>query len=222
MDNINNLPDDYYSDGGEEGLYSLSKALDETNLAASKALDFMRPDADLAIVFIADENDICFRYPASITPAPDGDKLEAPAFARDCANFFPETVYDKVRLHMQGRPLVISGILCNNAKTMGIKGVEDEIGYGYLDLIKLNKGLSVDLAVADFHKGLKDIGSLTTKRIKLISEVKMKYNKNIDPASLIATIDGKKVSAEINNGVIELGDELGISSSLVQFKYCEK
>jgi len=49
----------------------------------------MRPDAALAIVFVSDENDICYRYPASITPVVDGDKLEAPAFIRDCdcANF---------------------------------------------------------------------------------------------------------------------------------------
>lgn len=222
VDNINNIPMDYYSDGGEEGLYSLSKALDDSNLATSRTLDFFRPDAALAVVFIADENDICYRYPASITPAPDGDKLEAPAFDRDCANIFPETVYDKVKLYMQGRPLVLSGILYNNATTMGVRGGEDEIGYGYLDLIKLNKGLSVDLAVADYHKGLKDIGALATKRIKLISEVKLKYNQNIDPASLTASIDGKKVPAQIIDGIIQLGDELGMSNSLVQFNYCEK
>lgn len=56
----------------------------------------------------------CYRYPASITPAPNGDKLESPAFDRDCANIFPETVYDKLKLYMQGRPLVISGILYND------------------------------------------------------------------------------------------------------------
>jgi len=222
IDNFNNIPMDYYSDGGEEGLYTLSRALDESNLMALRALGFMRPDAALAIVFVADENDICYRYPASITPAPDGDKLEAPAFKRDCTDIFPETVYDKLNLYMQGRPLVISGILYNNPVTMGIRTGEDEIGYGYLDLIKLNKGLSVDLAVADFHKGLKDIGTLATKRIKLISEVKMNYQDNIDPASLITTIDGKKVSAQIVNGMIQLGDEQGMPNSLVEFKYCEK
>ena len=222
VDNFNNIPSDYYSDGGEEGLYSLSRALDESNLLTFRELDFLRPDAALAIVFVSDENDICYRYPASIIPVPDGDKLEAPAFIRDCDSIFPETVYEKLKLYMQERPLVISGILYNNTMTMGKKGGEDEIGYGYLDLIQLNKGLSVDLSVADFHKGLKDIGSLATKRIQLISEVKLNYKDNIDPTSLVTTIDGKIVPAQIINGMIELGDELGMPNSLVEFKYCEQ
>lgn len=46
-----NTADDSYSDGGEEGLYSLNLAMDPAPLAASQAKGFFRSDATLAVVF---------------------------------------------------------------------------------------------------------------------------------------------------------------------------
>jgi hypothetical protein len=46
------------SDGGEMGLYSLMNGLND-NLSNMQSQGFFRNDAALAVIFVADENDIC-------------------------------------------------------------------------------------------------------------------------------------------------------------------
>ncbi len=217
---LTHMQGDYFADGGEEGLYSLSRSVDNGMINAIQAHGFMREDAALAVIFIADENDICFRYPDDLTPVPDPDKLEAPAFKRDCKDITPESVLNKVKAHMKNRPLLISGILYTNEASMPKDG-ENEVGHGYLDLIRLNKGLAIDLSGKHYHEGLADIGSLATRRLRLISEIPLEHTENIDPTSLTVAIDGKPVDATIEGDKVKLGDELGEEKSYVQIQYCE-
>lgn len=221
INSLTHMANDYYSDGGEEGLYSLSRSLDNGMKTAMQAHGFMRDDAALAVIFIADENDICYRYPSHIQRVPDPDRLEAPAFNRDCANITPESVYEKLKTHMNGRPLLISGILYTTPGLPTYRG-EDEVGYGYLDLIRLNNGLAIDLSGRRYHEGLREVGSLATKRLHLLSEFNLEHTDNIDPESLEVTIDGALVEASITDGKIKLGGELGTENSVIKALYCER
>lgn len=268
VNSLTHMVSDYHADGGEEGLYSLSRSLDQGMITAMQAHGFMRDDAALAIVFVADENDICYRYKAGQTRVPDYQNLEGPAFKRDCANITPESVYAKLKSFMKDRPLLISGILYTNADTIpnfnkdnvtqckkadpnvslpaGVISTdtenncyetrqcpkvgpctsaykdEDEVGYGYLDIIRLNKGIAIDLSGKRYHEGLRDIGSLATRRLKLLSEFKMDHTSNIDPESLEVTVDDKLVQASIVDGMIKLGDQdLGTENSQIKVLYCE-
>lgn len=54
-----NSPGEGTTDGGEAGLYALNKLLNN-NIQATKGLGFFREDAALAVVFVSDENDICY------------------------------------------------------------------------------------------------------------------------------------------------------------------
>ena len=81
------LPEDSYSDGGEEGMFSLYLGLtDPQRLAEMKAAGFLRSDAALSVIMVSDENDICAKFPAGVTPVPDPNGLEIPAYRRDCAD----------------------------------------------------------------------------------------------------------------------------------------
>jgi hypothetical protein len=222
--NLKGLPSDRFSDGGEEGLYSLDRVFDNGKLQAMQAHGFLRDDAALAIIFIADENDICAIYSEGVERVYDADKLELPAFNRDCKGITPETVYAKVKGHMKERPLLISGILYNEKSVFTHEG-ENEIGYGYLELIALNKGLAIDLSGERFHEGLAQIGSLATRRLQLITEFKLDHLKanEVDIPTLFATVDGKNVPVELNltNDSAELTEEAGISESEVVIGYCK-
>ena len=105
-------PKDPHSDGGEAGLYSLSQLLNENAFAKNQG--FFRSNSTLVIVFLADENDICARYPAGVTPI--HDKKEAKIFKRDCVNpnVTAHTVYQQLSTLQGNNPLLISGIIYIN------------------------------------------------------------------------------------------------------------
>lgn len=216
---LNHLPGDSGSDGGEEGLYSLAQGFSGKSLSNIQKQGFLRSDAALAVVFISDENDICYRYPEDAVGVLDPDHREGPAFERDCANVTPERVLALVKNHMGRRPLLINGIVYTNPDTVPHSG-ENEIGHGYLDLISLNHGVAVDLAQTDFHQGLSAIGQLASQRLTLISRFPMEVSNNIDPKSLRVRIDGQPVAAQIEGNEIVLGDDLGEAKSIIEAQYC--
>lgn len=220
MMTLKGMPGDDYSDGGEEGLYSLNRALEPDSIAKLKTQGFLRDNASLAVIFISDENDICYRYPSSVIRVPDPEKREIPAFKLDCGNVTPESVYAKLKNYMGSRPLLVSGIVYSNPTTIPKSG-ENEMGYGYLDIISLNKGVVADLASTNFHEGLAAIGKMMNVRLNLLSEFPLQFKENIDPKSLTVMIDGKKVAAQIVGDSVQLGSEIGVENSLIEASYCE-
>ncbi len=210
---------DKYSDGGEEGLFSLTQMLKENNLKCTQESGFLREDAALAVIWIADENDICARYPDGVTPVYDPNKIEPKAFQRDCANVTPESVVAGLRELKGDLPLLIAGITYNNVDTVP-RGGENEVGYGYLETIAINKGLSIDLANGDYEQGLADIGLLATKQLNLITRVKLEKD-NIDKESIEVWVDGLAAPFEYLEDTKEVYlPEPGQDRSLVDIKYC--
>lgn len=215
-----NMKGDSYSDGGEEGLFSLSQGLSSNAMALARQQGFFRADAALAVLFVSDENDICYRYPEGLVRVPDPDKVEGPAFTRDCSNITPSSVYSQLLAIQEDRPLLVSGVIYTDLKTI-IKNGENELGYGYLDIIDLNHGIKVDLAQQSFHEGLKKIGELTHKRLQLQNRFALSHIHSIDAASLRVFIDGNLVKAEYIDGGIQLIEQLGGPGSRIIANYCE-
>ncbi len=211
---------DSYSDGGEEGLYSLSRLFDTDRLTEAKTSGFLRDDAALAVVFIADENDICAIYPAGVTPVKDNDNSEVPAFKRDCGGITAESVLNKIKAVKKDKPLLVSGIVYNEQSKFTPEG-ENEIGYGYLDIIRLNNGLAIDLAGGRFHQGLSQIGQLASKKLRLITEYTLK-NQNVDDTTFRVFVDRQKVDfsyvKELNQ--VHLTGYAGVEHSEVLINYC--
>jgi hypothetical protein len=207
------------SDGGEEGLFSLYTGLMGNNLEQSRTQGFFREDAALAVVFIADENDICARYPDGVTPVYDPNHKEGPAFDRDCADVFPESVLAKLRTVQAGNPLLVSGIVYNREDTVPAGG-ENEVGYGYLELIDLANGMSIDLADGHFQDGLEQIGTLATVKLHLITEFTLARTEiNLDTINV--QVDGLDSPFTY---VLETNDvqlhEPGGALSVVDINYC--
>lgn len=191
-ENLVEAPMDYWADGGEEGLYSLYHSMDQGKIDTIRAQGFYRPNAALAVVFISDENDICAIYPAGVKRVPDPEMLEEDAFKRDCAGVTPSSVYQRLLQLQNGRPLIVSGVVYNDLSTVPHNGGQDEYGYGYMDLIKLAGGMSVDIAKGDFNEGLGQIGDFSAKKMQPTVDFKL-ANSPVDPSSILVTLRNSSV-----------------------------
>ncbi len=236
---LDNTKTDSRTDGGEVGLYSLNRILDHGKLTAARAHGFFREDAALAIIFVADENDICATYPEGVTAVPDPNRIEPVAKASYCTRRAPATVIDdvlitpahdeditpelvvgKLKLLQAGRPLLVSGILYNNPSTIPHVD-ENELGYGYLETIDLANGLTVDLASGDYSDGLEDIGLLATAEMTLISDFNL-TNTNIDTDSIAVYVDGIPETFTFDSEINQIHlDDPGGPSSTIEIAYCE-
>lgn len=210
------------SDGGEAGIYSLNEALKPENIERMRDRGFLRDNAALVITFIADENDICFEYPEGLTPAYDGDFLEAPAFKKYCGDINHKTVYKKLTQTFNDRPLLVSGILYNENSVFPKRG-ENEIGHGYLDMIRLGNGVTVDLSTKRYHEGLDRIATLAVKKLHLNTAFKLNLN-NIEVETMYVKVDGADVKFiyKPETSEVHLTDYAGKENSEVYIRYCEK
>ncbi|MBK7842886.1 MAG: hypothetical protein IPJ71_04205 [Bdellovibrionales bacterium] len=134
---MKSMPGERGFDAGEMGLLSLKQFLDSDQLQELKANDqFMREDAVLMVVFIADENDICHHYNKEKGEAPKYDEkvhknakavelfgipgfdpVEVEAYNRFCGDLGvnPEmTVLDALKRQKKSASFSVSGIVYVN------------------------------------------------------------------------------------------------------------
>ncbi|MBL7663503.1 MAG: hypothetical protein JNM93_00105 [Bacteriovoracaceae bacterium] len=223
---MQNPATDNSTDGGEMGLFSLMKGL-TTNLDTIRNQGFLRDDAALVVVFVADEQDICAEFPAGIIPVVDGQNIEPVAKANYCYDgngvnkYLPETVVAKLREVQNGLPLVVGGVLYNNVNTIQWIN-ENEIGYGYLETVLEAGGINVDMATGDYSNGLQNLGTLATSSIMPQNEFNLSIS-NVDPDSIRIKVDNVLVPyiymAELNQ--VHLVNARDILST-VEVSYCEK
>lgn len=218
---LTRVKSDRSSDGGEEGLYSLTQALKSENLSKARAHGFFREDAALAVIYIADENDICARYPEGVVPVPDRDRLEGPAFKRDCSNVTEESVLQALKDHQGDQPLLVAGIVYNNLQTVP-HGGENELGYGYLKHISLANGLTIDLADGRYDEGLAKIGTLASVKLRLIDEFTL-ARPEVDLDTLAVQVNGREVEFDFTKETNSVFlPEPGTALSVVDINYCLK
>ena len=213
---------EWVTDGGEVGLYAFTKSL-ESKLAANKAVGFYRDDAALAVVFVADENDICSWSfpPEGVTLVPDPNKKELPANSKYCGSITPESVVKAVQNVKGDKPFLISGIVYNGMGPVPARG-ENEIGYGYLETIELANGISIDLASADYDIGMRQIGYLAYKKLNLLTEFNLSRS-DFKPISMEVIVDRVSVPFtyvdSLNQVQIDEQDA-GDEKSEVLVRYC--
>ena len=214
---------DSETDGGEVGLYSMHRALRADRLAESRQAGFFRPGAALAVVYIADENDICSGQPEGVTLLPDPDGKEVPAAEKYCANVNAQSVLEELKTLQGERPLLVSGIVYNDPATVPVSG-ENEVGYGYLEQIELANGISIDLARGSYDVGLSQIGRLATIKLSLKTEFGL-ANSPVDEPTVGVTVDQVSVNhlfvEELNEVHLDKQDAGGALSK-VSISYCTK
>ena len=206
-DKIENPPSDGATDGGEVGMYSLQQLLEPANFAQAQQEGFFRTDSALAVIFVSDENDICAVYPPGITPVPDpqGDEVRTKNGLCVQANINAQTTYQKLVAAQNGLPLTVTGVLYNDVNTVP-NGGENELGYGYLDMIALNGSQSANLA-GDIAAGLGNLGTLVTasffqRTLYAVSNPAITDCPNqMEEPSITATVNGVHVPFSWSNAL---------------------
>lgn len=213
---------DWNTDGGEVGLFALASTLyTPSKLNNFESRGFFRPDAALAVVYVADENDIC--YPGQVF---DTERLETPAYNNLCGanSVHPQITGEYVNMllrNLKGEmPLAIAGIVYNNPATVQSVG-ENEIGLGYLDSIERSGGIAVDLASGDYNAGLAQIGQLTYFRLQNLINVVTLAQQNVDVATIRVLVDGVPAQFTYNPAANEVTiTNPGSPLSTVDVNYC--
>ncbi len=221
-ENMTKIKGEPATDGGEVGLSSLMSGI-TTNLDANKAHGFFRDDAALAVVFVADENDICSlsQYPEGVDPVYDPNLKEWPAHDAECDGINPVSVTEELKALKQDIPVLVSGIIYTNPETI-VSGGENEIGYGYLGTIQQANGVAIDLANGDYDLGMRDIGYLAVKKLNLLTEFPLS-NSGFDQSTLKVLVDQQSVSYTYQSNVNEIHIDVmdaGGEKSLVYISYC--
>lgn len=168
------LPIDKSPAQGEAGLLNLYTALKEGRQRDQlKSQGLLNNDAALQVLFVADENDVCYDYHyeskrlgQTIEPRkPDlkrfpgmWENTELKAFLdpQTCAQaangqrLTPQIVFDTTIAAKSGMPVVFSGILYIDNSQIPVKSdiwaSENEMGHGYLDVIELGVGKAGNLS----------------------------------------------------------------------------
>lgn len=213
--------DDMDTDGGEAGMLALTQAVSASRLAESRTAGFFRNDAALAVVFIADENDICAQYPAGVTPVVDTEGRELPAKAKYCSGITPLSVVNTLKAVQGDRPMLVSSIAYKDAYKVPRVG-ENEVAYGIIETVAMAGGLTIELADGHYDTGLMQIGTLAMLKLELLTEFKLAED-NIDASTIKVLVDG----SHRDHSWIEPTKTVHVASpggarSVVDITYCEK
>lgn len=230
---LQSMPTDQGSDGGEELMYSLLKGLSPEQLQESVKHGFFRKNAALIVLFVTDENDICFNpqdkgyttWPHFVS---DSDRIEPVAYRRDCvlngkAVVTPETVLKQLQQVKTHAPLLLGGFVYTDPKTIRRDG-ENSIGHGILELVQKSGGVLADLASHDYRAALARIGELSSSRMQPRQEVRIRIPQgyNLIPASVQVWLGERPVHARVEGTRIILDESCGArqSSSPIRVRYC--
>lgn len=211
---------DYYSDGGELGMFAALELLKPDRLEQIRTQNlFFRKDAALVVIFISDENDICAEYPAGVKPVGDPDGLEAGAKKKYCTGVTPSAVVQRIQ-EVQGQMPSLLGAIVYNQVDQYPRSGENEYGYGYMDMVVLSQGVSIDIAEGHYAEGLSTIGKLTTTKLTVYRDFVLPLT-GVASNTIYAKVDGLDVthtySAESNTVHLP---EAGGSLSTVDIHFC--
>lgn len=225
---LRGLPTDYDADGGEAGLLSMYEALrpysgldrydslQNLHNELPGELNFLRPDAALAIIFVADENDIC--TPDSTY---DPDNLEAPFRSKYCSGITALNVLKQLKQRRQSLPLYISSIIYTGKGAIPT-GLENSIGHGYNTFTSIANGTQIDIASDSIPAGLSHIAALTSTRLDLRYDFELSY-KNVDAPTIEVGVDGYLTSHTYDSPTNTVSlNYAGGARSDIEIYYCLK
>lgn len=191
------LPKDSSFAQGEVGLLGLYRAMTTSSLTSKmKREGFLRSDAALAVIFVADENDVCYDYDKGGTPHYDGsgkrDPVEQRTYDGICKingeqRLTPGYVLQALKTVKGEMPIILTGVLytSNNIPQKSDKyAPENEMGRGYLDLIRMGHGQAVNLADKNFGGSLASLGNYSQFRMEFENTFICKTQVNPDQVDL--------------------------------------
>jgi hypothetical protein len=201
---LGNVDDDVDEANGEAGMYSLLRSLQPERLAEIRRQGFYRAEAALAVVFVTDENDICFPpelngYTTFPDYVPSAGGIERVAYERYCrapgetAANEPDRVYARLVALQDTLPLTLGGIIhVDPARVPQGPGLEDAIGHGILELTRKSaNGVLIDIEDSSFADGLSHLGSVVQTTLEL--RTRFGLDEAVAAGSIQVSVDGGTV-----------------------------
>jgi hypothetical protein len=221
---------------GEAGMYSFMRSLGADRLPDIQAAGFYRPDAALALFFITDENDICYRPELhGYTKWPDYVRNlsgnEVKAWSKYCLNadgsdkITPESVLASVSMFKGALPFAIGGIVHVDPKKVPIIG-EDAIGHGILELLGLagpDRSKAIEITAKSYEQGLSEMADLSHLISRLQADFDLSAHDGYDPATIKVQIDGYPVTSHFEAATHSVhvdGANLGHANSVIDVRAC--
>ena len=209
---LSSLPQDADAGGGEEGMFSLFNGITSPSLlAASQADGFFRTNANLTVIFIADQRDICAITPPGVPQETDPNKLAARI--RDCEGLTAQGLSNRLRNLKGSQPLTVTGIIYSQTPPASIDG--NEIGYGYTDMVAINQSTAIDFDRSDIANSLKKLlGGNAASRIEFTLT-----HPGVDPTTVRVTMDGVDVPFTLSGSKVILQQGAQAGANVVVY-YC--
>ncbi len=229
---FSSLPSASVSDEGteEEGLASIFTSIDSGHLQQNRSHGFFRSDSSLAVVFIANEADVCGEPDSN--PMTDSDWSAAKATqVLDCQAplIDANSVLASLRNLQGDRPLLVSGVLYPS-KSQQAGSNEKEYGWGYVETVMAANGcmdpttceaiIDMNLDSAGVKNGLSAIGNLMQHKFNFVYD----FNLSHEPKSVSCIhikVDGQDSQFEYNAALNSVHiDHPGVSGSQISINYC--
>jgi hypothetical protein len=196
---------------GEAMMYSLLSSQEPARLAQIKSQGFFRENASLSVLFISDENDVC--YPPQLHGyshfpdyVPSVGGVEEIAYQRYCLKpnhsvaVTPERVVSELQ-RLKGAEKLSFGALIHKDPAQVPAGGEDSIGHGLLELIQGQPdGMSFEIAENNYVPGLTQLGSIVSSQLLLRTAFTLDGSAGVVAASLRIQVDGHAVSGTYDAG----------------------
>ena len=216
------------STNGEALLLSLKKSLSGEKFARMKSDGFYRDGASLSLVFVSDENDVCY------DPTEHGFKgwpdfkdsflgIENRARKKFCSGVSPESVKAEIERALPGRKVSVGAIVHTDPAHVWKWG-EDAIGHGFLEFAsQYPDSIAVDIKGGDMDSALSRLASVSTSQLTLMTSFKLNAEQKIDGRSVLVRVDGNLVDAvfdEVTQSVQIDGKDAGFALSQVDISAC--
>lgn len=213
---------------GEALLLSLKKSLSGERFARMKSDGFYRDGASLSLVFVSDENDVCY------DPTADGFKgwphfkdsflwLENRARTKYCGGLTPDSVKAEIERALPGRKVSVGAVVHTDPAHVSKWG-EDSIGHGFLEFAsKYQDSIAVDIIGGDLDSALSRLASVSTSQLTLMTSFKLTSEQKIDGRSVLVRVDGNLVEGVFDEATQTVqidGADAGFALSQVDISAC--
>lgn len=219
---------EWASTNGEALFLSLQKSLKGSRFNEIRSQGFFRDGAAISVVFVSDENEVCFdpRSIGKVTWPDFKDSLlglEDRALSKYCKGISPESTLAALRDAFPGRKISVGTIVHSDPEFVCRWG-EHSIGHGYLQLASLvPDSLVMDIRSGDFDQGLSRLASVSTSQLPLLTAFTLSGEARLDAESVLVYVDGREVPATFDaetRTVRIAGEDAGAALSRVDISAC--
>lgn len=219
---------------GEVLMYALQQSLKLENRSMIQSQGFYRSNAALSVVFISDENDLCYRPELNgFTEFPDFvpsfQNREVTAYNRYCINndgsprITAESTMSALRSFKNGQ-LISLGAIVHTDPARVPRVNQESIGHGILHLMRLSaNNMLMDVMDNDYAAGLAKLGNIASTQLQLLTEFRLQGVEKTRRDSIRVTVDERAVVHRFDAalGAIQISaEQAGRAGSIVKVSAC--